>query len=336
MTTTNHNPNNSNALDENSVYIDGMEGDRRLFLTKVSYMMAGAMSTPLLPAHAADDDEGILEKVDKLIKDEIELDDNVIQEKEDEKNSIEDEKQLITELEKEIQIEENQSSTPNEVTEEAQRIQAGTEALIKEEEKIKSETEDMIMKIEAMESEVDSLDANIKSEGNAIGDKKASEAFVEKLKERVEQKEDLITKLKRQSERDIDPKTGKFKTMTPSEYKDRVKSTDVDFLQFLKDTIANEQELQNDFDAFQGLLERNFGPAVRELRKDLTPLVGEVQKDIGPIVGEVENQLRKEVAPAVLDGMEQLKEKAKLVVDGDVEDLKQRAGDLIGALRNLF
>ena len=332
----NHTPNRSNNLDEHYISINAMEGDRRSFLKKVSYTMAGAMLTPLLPALAADDDEGILEKVDKLIKDEIELDTNVIQEKDDEKKSIEDEKQLISELEKEIQIEENQSSTPNEVTEEAQRIQAGTEALIKEEEKIKSETEDMIIKIEAMESEVDSLDANTKSEGNTTGDKKASEAFVEKLKERVEQKEDLITKLKRQSERDIDPKTGKFKTMTPSEYKDRVKSTDVDFLQFLKDTIANEEELQNDFDAFQGLLERNFGPAVRELRKDLTPLVGEVQKDMGPIVGEVENQLRKEVAPAVLDGMEQLKEKAKLAVDGDVEDLKQRAGDLIGALRSLF
>lgn len=128
---------------------------------------------------------------------------------------------------------------------------------------LKSETENMILKIEAMESEVESLDGNAKKLEVNTGEQKAAEAFVEKLKERVEQKEDLITRLKRQSvERDIDPKTGKFKTMTPSEYKDRVKSTDVDFMQFLKDTVANEQELQKDLEAFQGLLERKFGPVV--------------------------------------------------------------------------
>ena len=337
---TNHTPNRNIKLDDNSFDIYAMEGDRRSFLKNFSYMMTGIISTemllapptPALASSTVDDVNETLEKVDRLIKDEIELNDTVIQEEQDEKTSIEDEKKLINELEKEIQIEANPSSTPNEVTEEAQRIQGGTEALIKEEEKLKSETENMILKIEAMESDVDSLDANAKSGG----EKKASDAFVEKLKERVEQKEDLITKLKRQSERDIDPKTGKFKTMSPSEYKDRVKSTDVDFLQFLKDTVANEQELQNDLDAFQGLLERKFGPVVRELRKDLTPIVGEVQKDMGPLVGEMENQIRKEVAPAVLDGMEQLKDKAKLAVDGDVEELKQRAGDLIGKLRSLF
>ncbi len=346
MATTTDNPNhNKNVLDDenNSFNIITMEGNRRSFLE----IFSGGVLAPFLmlpppsPAVAASiTDDAVketLETVDKLIKDEIDLNDTVIQDEEDEKKLIEEEKQLINEIEKELQIKRDESATPDEVTEESQRIQGETEALIEEEEKLKSETEDMISKIEAMESEVNSLDENGKSdEGNTTGEKKASEAFVEKLKERVEQKEDLITRLKRQSERDIDPKTGKFKTMTPSEYKDRVKSTDVDFLQFLKDTVANEQELQNDFDAFQGLLERKFGPVVRELRKELTPIVGEVQKDMGPIVDEVENQLRTEVAPAVLDGMEKLKDKARMVVDGDVEDLKQQAGDLIGKLHGLF
>lgn len=63
------------------------------------------------------------------------------------------------------------------------------------------------------------------------------EAIVEKLKELANQKDDLITRLKEQSlQRDIDPKTKWYKIMTPKEYKQRVKSTDVDFIQFLKDT----------------------------------------------------------------------------------------------------
>lgn len=155
------------------------------------------------------------------------------------------------------------------------KIKGETEALIQEEEKLKTEAEDMITKIEALESEVKSLDdiekgaeqesgdattkikandAKVEPMGEArteIGDattapmtttEKPSDAFVEKLKERVEQKEDLITRLKRQSENDIDPKTGKYKPMTKKDYRDRVKSTDTDFMQFLKDTLANEKE----------------------------------------------------------------------------------------------
>jgi len=71
----------------------------------------------------------------------------------------------------------------------------------------------------------------------------------------------LITRLKRQSEKDIDPKTGKFKTMSPKEYKERVEKTDTDFLQFLKDTVANEKEWESDLEAFEGFLDKEFGPS---------------------------------------------------------------------------
>ncbi len=56
--------------------------------------------------------------------------------------------------------------------------------------------------------------------------------------------------------------------MTPSEFCQRVKSADVDFIEFLKDTVANEQELQNDLNAFEGFLDKEIAPIVRELRKD--------------------------------------------------------------------
>ena len=124
--------------------------------------------------------------------------------------------------------------------------------------------------------------------------------------------------------------------MTPSEFCQRVKSADVDFIEFLKDTVANEQELRNDLSAFEGFLDKEIGPVVGELRKDLTQIVGEVKKDVGPIVGEIENQWRRDVAPGVEEALHLLKENAKSAADGELEDLKHRAGDLIGKLRSIF
>ncbi len=305
----------------------------------------------LPPLAFADDEDGVedaankatLDKVETLLKDEIELNADIVSEEDDEMKSIKNERQLIDDLEKEIQVfeESDDLSSLDEVEEEADKVKDGTEALIKEEQKLKSETEKIIMKIEAMESEVQSLDGAGDEKQYDVGDedatkKKVSESFVEKLKERVEQKEDLIARLKRESERDIDPKTGKFKSMTPSEYRQRVKSTDVDFIQFLKDTVANEQELRNDLSAFEGFLDKEIGPVVGELRKDLTQIAGEVKKDVGPIVGEIENQWQRDVAPGVEEALRLLKENAKSAADGELEDLKHRAGDLIGKLRSIF
>jgi len=314
-----HLTNQDDTCDQNA-----KEPNRRTFLKQLSTAMA--LTPLLLPTLAfAEEEENTetttIDKVETLIKEESELDADVVREEEDEKISIDDEKKLIDELEKEITVEESDSSTSEEVEVEEDKVKGETEALIKEEEQLKSETEDMITKIEAMESEVQSLDAEDKSDGDDATTEKTSEAFVDKLKERVEQKEDLISMLKRQSEKDIDPKTGKFKTMKPEEYKERVKSTDVDFIQFLKDTVANEQEWEKDLGAFEGFLDKQFGPTVKELQKDLKPFVGEVEKEVAPVVG---------------DAMQQLKEKAGSAVDGEVEDLKKRAGDLVGKLRSIF
>lgn len=290
--------------------------------TSIKQLDEDGIKTPI----DEDDIKKSIDKLETLIEDEIELDAEILQDETDEKKSIEDEKQLIGELEKRIAIEESDASTSEEIAEEADIIKGETESLIKEEEQLKSETEEMITKIEAMESEVKALDQEDGIEtGNDATKEKESEVFVDKLKGRVEQKEDLITRLKRQSENDIDPKTGKFRAMTAKEYKERAKSTDTDFIQFLKDTVANEQEWERDLEAFEGFLNKEFGPTVKELSKDLKPLVG-----------EVEREFQKEVAPAVGDVLQQLKEKAGPAAESEVEDLKQRAEGLIGKLRSIF
>lgn len=308
---------------------------RRDFLKQLSTAITGTSLTPLLLPQLASADD--IDKVETLLKDESELDTKVVQEEKDEKKSMEDEEQLINELEKEISIEESDTSTPEEIEEEASKVRGETEALIEEEEKLLNEAEEIISKIESIESEVQSLDEVDKSNGGGDDTSETtSEKFVDKLKERVERKEDLITRLKRQSENDIDPKTGKFRPLTPEEYKERVKNTDVDFLQFLKDTVANEKEWEQDLNAFEGFLDKEFGPAVRELKKDLTPLIREAKKDLKPLVDEAETELRQEVAPAMEDALKKLREKAGKAADDEVEDLKLRAGDLIGKLKSIF
>ena len=316
---------------------------RRIFLKQICAAITGAVILPQL-GYAEEEDEATttttieFDKVDTIIKEEGELDAEVIKEEEDEIQSLKDEEQLLEEIEKEITIEENDSTTPEEIEEEATKVSEGEAALIKEEEKLLSEAEDIITKIEAIESEVRSLDdtENSAKEQSNESSNKESEAFVDKLKERVEQKEDLIERLKRASERDIDPKTGKFKSMSQQEYKERAKSTDADVGSFLKDTIANEQEWKRDEEAFEGFLEREFGPALKELKKDLGPLVGEAKKNLAPIVDSVENEIKTEVAPAMEKEMQILGEKAKAVADGEAEVLKEKAGEIMGKLRSMF
>merc|ERR1711957_1057482 len=99
------------------------------------------------------------------------------------------------------------------------------------------------------------------------------EAFKDKLKARAQQQDDLLTRLKRQSEKNVDPRTGKYKIMTHQEYIDRAESTDADFVQFLRDTVASEKEWQRDLKAFEGFLDKAFGPMIKELSQDLKPAI---------------------------------------------------------------
>jgi hypothetical protein len=308
--------------------------------------------------------------IDKLLKEENELLNNIIQEEKDEMKSIEEEEVLMNELVNEIQqlgkemntnISDTRSddmddspspttatATATTITKEdeiANKIKLDTQALIKEEERIKNETIDIITKLEDMESQVQSLDyddsvlgvvdeeskssTTTDSDNTAAATTPTVEVIVDKLKERVTQKEDLISRLKQQSLlRDIDPKTGKYKVMTPNEYKHRVQTTDVDFLQFLKDTVGNEKEIKADLTAFEGLIKKEIGP-----------LIVEIQKDISPIVDMVEKEWDKDGIPVMKEMLQQLKDSTtKSNTNNEVDEVVQQrvVGNLIDKLRSMF
>ena len=292
--------------------------------------------------------------IDELVKEENELLNNIIQEEQDERRLIEEEGVLINELVNEIQQYSKESDTISSDTrdidgslppttavtrdeEVGSKIKLDMEVLIKEEERIKSETIDIITKLQDMESQVQSLD--IQGSAVVVDDENKSsttdnsdtaaatttvEVIVDKLKERVTQKEDLIARLKQQSlERDIDPKTGKYRVMTPLQYKQRVQSTDVDFIQFLKDTIGNEKEIKADLNAFEGMIVKEIGP-----------LMLEIQKDISPMVKAVEKEWDKDGVPVMKEMLQQLKDTTHS--NNEVDEVQQRVGDLIDKLRSMF
>ena len=295
--------------------------------------------------------------IDKLVKEENELLNNIIQEEQVERRLIEEEGVLIDELVNEIQqyskesntissdtsdIDGSLSSITTNITQDKEvgsKIKLDMEVLIKEEERIKNETMDIITKLQDMESQVQSLD--IQDSAVVVDDENKSsttdnsdtaaaattttvEVIVDKLKERVTQKEDLITRLKQQSlERDIDPKTGKYRVMTPLQYKQRVQSTDVDFIQFLKDTIGNEKEIKADLNAFEGMIVKEIGP-----------LMLEIQKDISPMVKAVEKEWDKDGVPVMKEMLQQLKDTTHS--NNEVDEVQQRVGDLIDKLRSMF
>ena len=233
---------------------------RRRFLLQLS---SSVVVLPLAST-AAEGDTATIKAVENVVKEEQDLDNKLKQEELDESKSIEDTKNLITEIEDEIKSANSKADEASLIAGE-EKIASDTEALIKEEEQIVNETQAMISEIETMESEVKQLD---KDSTNPESSK--SEEFVNKLKQRVEEKEDLITKLKRESEMFRDPTTGKFKPMSQEEFKKRALSTETeyDYVQILRDSLTNNQEFEQDLEAFEGLLERNFGGIIKELKKD--------------------------------------------------------------------
>jgi len=230
---------------------------RRKYLAQFSTAMTGALLTAPLMAYADDNVEATAEKLETIIKEESELDADILKEEVDEKKSIEDEKELIGELSKEVPDED--------------KIKEVTKELIKEEEQLKNETEEMITKMETMESDLKAVDDTSASI--------AEEEFVEKLKETVKEKEDLIAKLKRQSEKYLDPKTGKFKPMASEELRGKFDSIassfpDVDYTQYLKDSVKGNEEFEQDLEKMKELLAR-LGRRYAKLFKKIQGLVGQ-------------------------------------------------------------
>jgi hypothetical protein len=181
----------------------------------------------------------------ELIKDEKEVIAEIDLEESKERQATEDTSKLISELEEQILKEEKKSdddtSEPSPADEDSIKSTKNIiDALEKEEEKLEEETKELISKLETLEKAEDLPEPS---------------PFLNKLKEQVQGTEDLISRLKRESERDLDPKTGKFKSMTSKDFKARAPS-DFDFLQYLKESVTNNQEFERDLDAFKGLLEK--------------------------------------------------------------------------------
>ena len=244
-----------NTVQDNDVVLDN--ASRRTFLQQLSSSFIASAALPLVAI--ADESADTAKAVQNVVKEERDLDNKLKQEEADETKSIEDTKNLIDEIKDASTAADEESLIVEE-----QKIAKDTDALIKEEEQIVGETQAMITEIETIESETKELDKASKSEGTK------SEEFVNKLKQRVEEKEDLITKLKRESELYRDPETGKFKPMSQDEFKKRALSTetDYDYLQMLKDSLTKNEEFERDLEAFEGLVERNFGGIMKELKKD--------------------------------------------------------------------
>ena len=236
------------------VPLDG--ASRRRFLYKLSSAVVAPFALPIV-AIAEDTD---IEAVENVVKEEQDLDSKLKQEESDEAKSIEDTKKLISEIEDEIKDATTNTDEESLIAEE-QKIASDTEELIKEEEQIVGETQAILDEIEAVKSDATAVDKDAASGGGS-----ASEEFVNKLKQRMEEKEDLITKLKRESEMYRDPETGKFKPMSQNEFKKRAVSTesDYDYVQILKDSLIKNEEFERDLQAFEGLLGRELNAVENE------------------------------------------------------------------------
>jgi len=189
----------------------------------------------------------------------------IVKEEKDEEEAIQYTKDLIKELEEQIMAEGEASATSDEFDIDSlldpsdEAMAEKTNSLIgnlaKEEEKIRSETENLITEIETLEPKMEP-----KTETQA-------KEFVDKLRNRVEEKDDLISRLKRQSEKDVDPKTGKYKVMSKKQFVERSKS-DIDFKNYLEDTIRIEEQFEKDLEAFEEVVQSELGFLAKELKKD--------------------------------------------------------------------
>jgi hypothetical protein len=251
---------------------------RRQFFYQSAFAMAFLSSQAALAAEPASMEPGstLVADAAELIKDEKEVIDEIGLEESKERQATEDTSKLISELEVQILKEEKESDDDTSKASSADKASIeSTKNLIdnleKEEENLETETKELISKLETLEKAEDLPEAS---------------PFLNKLKERVGKEEDLIARLKRESESDMDPKTGKFKAMTGKDFKARAPS-DFDFLQYLKESVTNNQEFERDLDAFKGLLEKGYKPVLELERK--------AETQFGPLVESAVEQVRKAV-----------------------------------------
>ena len=165
-------------------------------------------------------------KLDELVKDGMVLDADIIKIQEELRKSINEEKRLIDELSKEIP--------------DLDEIKRDTIKLIIDEEHLKMEMEYILVTMERMGSDLRGINSD-----------------VEILRGRVAEKRGLIARLKWQSERRIDPKTGKYMSMSPDEYKGKLTQPVIPFeyMQYLKDSMKSDEQFERNLVDMRGIVE---------------------------------------------------------------------------------
>lgn len=216
---------------------------RRKFLSKfsnVALLVANVVTLYPVETHGAMVvDEGIISitadgigadvtarKLGALVKDGMALDADIKQIEEDLRKSINEEKRLIDELSKEIP--------------DLDEIKRDTIRLIIDEEHLKGEMEYVLVTMERMGLDLREINND-----------------VEILRGRVAEKKGLIARLKWQSERRIDPKTGKYMSMSPNEYKGKLSQPVIPFeyKQFLKESMKIDEQFQHNLVDIRGIVE---------------------------------------------------------------------------------
>jgi hypothetical protein len=165
-------------------------------------------------------------KLDELVKDGMVLDADIMKIQEELRKSINEEKRLIDELSKEIP--------------DLDEIKRDTIKLIIDEEHLKMEMEYILVTMERMGSDLRGINSD-----------------VEILRGRVAEKRGLIARLKWQSERRIDPKTGKYMSMSPDEYKGKLSQPVIPFeyMQYLKDSMKSDEQFERNLVDMRGIVE---------------------------------------------------------------------------------
>jgi hypothetical protein len=164
-------------------------------------------------------------KLDALVKDGMVLDADIVKIEEDLRKSINEEKRLIDELSKEIP--------------DLDEIKRDIIKLLIDEEHLKGEMEYVLVTMERMGLDLREINND-----------------VEILRGRVAEKKGLIARLKWQSERRIDPKTGKYMSMSPNEYKGKSQPVILfEYKEFLKESMKIDEQFQHNLVDIRGIAE---------------------------------------------------------------------------------
>ena len=211
--------------------------------------------------------------------------------------------ELIAQLEKQ-QKESAKSTAPTKSDDKtAEKTQQLIDKLEKDEEKVEKETLSIIDKVEKLKAEAEQLKVNVLPEPNAKtasesakASQQATKEFIDALKERSVENQDLIEMLKQKSKKYYNEKTGRYNSMSTDEF------------------VQRKNEYMSRENAAEQLMKR-FGEGISTgeeilLQPDgfLDKLGKQAQKELLPVEQAVEKFLEEEDQSELL---EKLRSRAK-------------------------